>query len=104
MTDSEIFTKEISKYMNTFVNAIAKDKEIVLAKLLEFPGDHKVLLRKAISEGPETLPANDTAVCRSMFNFIVFFATGKLIEDIEVDLKKTENSDTEGAIENVNQE
>lgn len=92
MTESEIFTKEVSNYMNTFVNAISKNKDAVLAKLEDFPGEHHILIKKAIEEGPETLPQDDAEVCKSMFNFIVFFATGKTMPSLEVTVKRDEDA------------
>lgn len=94
MTNSEAFTQEISKYLNKFINALATDKESVLKALEKFPGKNHKLIKLAIENGPETLPSTDTDVCGDVFNFIVYFSTGKTVDTLEV-LAKENPSVTE---------
>lgn len=91
-TNSETYTLLISKYMNNFINDISENKEKVLKKLEEFPGKSHTLIKKAILEGPDSLPADDTAICRDVFNFIEFYSTGKYSDNIEVQFVGKENA------------
>lgn len=88
MTDSEYFTAEVSKYMNTFLNDLDKNKDKVLAKLETFKGENQAYIRRAIEKGPETLPQNDVEVCKSMFSFIVYYSTGKILPNLDVQVRE----------------
>lgn len=83
---SEQYTQIISKYLNTFINDVYKNKEKVLTKVDEFPAEHHLLIKKAIKEGPDCLPKDDPKICKTMFNFIVFYATGT-IPTVDVEVK-----------------
>lgn len=77
MEDSKQYTKEASKWLNTFIKDICKDKTKVLNKVDEFPLGNHDLIKEAIIHGPSVLPQSNEKVAADMFNFIEFYATGK---------------------------
>lgn len=83
---NEQYTQVISKYLNIFINDVYKDVNKVLAKVDEFPEEHHLLLKKVIKDGPESLPKDDPKICKTIFNFIVFYATGT-IPTVDVEVK-----------------
>lgn len=85
-TDSKQFTGTASKWLNQFINDIARDPNKVVEKVADFPGEPKEVLRKAILEGPNSLSKDDTETAKLLFNFIEFYATGKYSK-IEVEKK-----------------
>ena len=82
-----IFTQEVSKWLNVFLDDLEKDENIVLSKLIDFPGDHEIV-KRAILESPEVF-AGDVEACKHIFNFIEYYATGK-ISNVEISLKEPE--------------
>lgn len=86
----EAFTSQVSSYLNTFINAVEKNKAEVLKRLDEFPGRHHLLIKQAIEEGPQVLPKDDIDVCRNVFAFVEFFATGTISDNIDIEIAKKE--------------
>jgi hypothetical protein len=84
MTDNELFTIKISKYLDVFVKDIANDREKVLKVLDDFPGKDHLAIKKAILEGPETLDKTDAKLCKSLFNFIEYYSTNSISNNIEI--------------------
>ena len=82
-----LFTQEVSKWLNIFLDDLEKDPNIVLSKLSDFPGDHEIV-KRAILESPEIF-ASDEVACKQIFNFVEYYATGN-ISNIEVSLKDSE--------------
>ena len=89
-TSNEAFTKQVSGYLNTFINAIENDRDNLLKKLDEFPGRYHLLIKQAIEEGPQSLPKDDIAVCKEVFAFIEFYATGSISDNIDIENAKKE--------------
>lgn len=88
----EAFTVTVSRYLNTFINDIAEDKEKLLRALEKYPGKNHVLIQKAIQFGPEELPQDDPEVCKSLFNFIEYYSTGKFSDNLDIEFTgKVEN-------------
>ncbi len=77
MNTNEDFTRLTSNWLNTFINDLAGDKQKVLKRLEDFPGDQGTV-KKAIEEGPDVFDKKDTNTCRTLFNFVEFYATGKI--------------------------
>ena len=58
----------------------------------EYPGKNHMLIEKAILEGPDKLPQADAEVCKDVFNFIEFYSTGKISDNIEVEFVGKEDA------------
>lgn len=82
---NEAFTVTVSKYLNKFINDLADKKEEVLKSLETFPGKYHLLLKKAIEEGPSTLPVDDVDVFKNFFNFLEYYSTGKTSDNLEIE-------------------
>ena len=85
ITNDDTYTALVSKYLNKFINDLSENREKVLKKLEEYPGKNHLLIEKAILEGPDKLPATDADVCKDVFNFVEFYSTGKISDNIEVE-------------------
>lgn len=92
ITNDDTYTMLVSKYLNTFINDLAENKEKVLKKLEEYPGKNHMLIEKAILEGPDKLPQADAEVCKDVFNFIEFYSTGRISDNIEVEFVGKEDA------------
>lgn len=92
ITNDDTYTMLVSKYLNTFINDLAENKEKVLKKIEEYPGKNHMLIEKAILEGPDKLPQADADVCKDIFNFIEFYSTGKISDNIEVEFVGKEDA------------
>lgn len=83
---SQEYTNLISEWLNIFIRDLATDKRKVLERVDDFPSNHHLIIKEAIEKGPDVLP-KDPEICKSLFNFIEFYATGK-ISPIEVEVNK----------------
>ena len=92
ITNDDTYTILVSKYLNNFINDLAENREKVLKKLEEYPGKNHMLIEKAILDGPDKLPQADAEVCKDVFNFIEFYSTGKISDNIEVEFVGKEDA------------
>ena len=81
--NSEQFTQVTSNWLNIFINDLATNPDKVLAKVDDFPGEHK-FIKQALKDGPNSLDKRDVKAAKDLFNFIEFYATGKF-SNIEVE-------------------
>lgn len=70
-------TQEVAVWLNKFINDLATNMKKVLDAVELFPGD-KEIVKKAITDGPETLSKEDANTCREIINFVEFYSTGSI--------------------------
>ena len=88
MARLETFTQISSVWLNKFIKDLATSKGVVLKTVDEFPGD-KDLVKKALEKGPEFLDPRDAKACKEIFNFVEYYSTGAISDNIRVKYKNS---------------